>query len=75
MNRDILLAAARNADWVQVAMNQGPPCFHLEDDGYFCLRAERWGGHHSHNGSIPCHEYISLENQLQTITEPVTKNP
>lgn len=71
MSSKELLEAARHADWLQVAMNQGPPCFHLEDDGYFCFRAKRWDGHHSFEGSIPCHEYISLENLLQKITEQV----
>jgi hypothetical protein len=49
------LAAARNADWQQVALNGGPPCFYLEDDNRFCLRAERWAGH---DGSP--HSFISL---------------
>lgn len=49
------LAAARNADWQQVALNGGPPCFYLEDDNHFCLRAERWAGH---DGSP--HSFISL---------------
>lgn len=39
-----LIAASESADWQQVVMNGGPPCFHLEDNR-FCLRAERWGGH------------------------------
>lgn len=41
-----LLIAANNADWQQVVLNGGPPCFHFEADRErFCLRAERWVGH------------------------------
>ena len=36
--------AATRADWEQVRLNGGPPCFHIED-GRFCFRAERWPGH------------------------------
>lgn len=37
-------AAWEHADWQQVALNGGPPCFHLENKR-FCLRAKRWAGH------------------------------
>ncbi len=37
-------AACDIADWQQVVLNGGPPCFHL-DKGRFCLRAKRWPGH------------------------------
>jgi len=41
-----LLMAATNADWQQVVLNGGPPCFHFEPDRQrFCLRAYRWAGH------------------------------
>ena len=40
-----VLAAFRLADWQQVVLNGGPPCFHVERDGRFCFRAERWPGH------------------------------
>jgi hypothetical protein len=53
-----LIKAAENADWGQVAANGGPPCFHLED-GRFCLRAERWGGH----GVM--HSFISLADLVR----------
>jgi hypothetical protein len=49
-----LAAAARNADWQQVALNGGPPCFALEPAGHFCLRAERWAGHPE------MHPFVSL---------------
>lgn len=41
-----LLAAAKRADWTQIALNGGPPCFHLEKRR-FCLRANHWVGHSS----------------------------
>lgn len=60
-----LLKAAEKADWMQVVFNQGPPCFHLEEDrGRFCLRAERWDGHKTIGGSGPIHEYISMKDLL-----------
>lgn len=40
-----LAEALTHIDWQQVVMNGGPPCFHVELDGHFCLRAERWVGH------------------------------
>jgi hypothetical protein len=66
MNQLRLLNAAKNADWMQVVYNQGPPCFHLED-GRFCLRAERWDGHKTIGGSGPLHEYVSLVDLIASI--------
>jgi hypothetical protein len=45
-----LLHAADYADWQQVVLNGGPPCFHLDElgasgQGKFCMRAKRWAGH------------------------------
>jgi len=41
-----VLAAANNADWQQVLLNGGPPCFHFDAErGKFCLAAQRWAGH------------------------------
>lgn len=57
------LIAAKLADWDQVVGNGGPPCFHLSDDGRFCLRAQRWDGHHDIGGP-PIHEYVSLYDLL-----------
>lgn len=37
--------AADNFDWGQVVCNEGPPCFHLEENGRFCGRSGRWAGH------------------------------
>jgi len=39
-SRPALREAAERADWMQVVLNQGPPCFCVEDNGHFCLRAE-----------------------------------
>ena len=69
-----LLQAAKDADWMQVVYNQGPPCFHLEDDR-FCLRAERWDGHKTIGGSDPIHEYVSLEALLRSMTPNVKAEP
>jgi hypothetical protein len=46
-------------DWEQVALNGGPPCFHVEDGTpeRFCGRAKRWQGH----GVATFHDYVSLE--------------
>lgn len=62
--RNALLHAAENADWGQVVLNGGPPCFHVcKDDGLFCLRAERWDGHaaDAYRGS---HKFVSLHAMI-----------
>jgi len=60
MNQYVL--AAKNADWLQVVLNQGPPCFFFERDSQkFCLRAQRWMGHHD---EPPTHHFVSLEDML-----------
>jgi hypothetical protein len=59
--------AADRADWVQVALNGGPPCFFLENDR-FCLRAERWAGH-TDRDKYPEHRFVSLAALLQEIQE------
>src|SRR5580698_6261605 len=56
---DTLLAAAAGADWEQVVRNGGPPCFHLEDDGKFCLRTKQWQGH-----DMGMHSYVPLGDLL-----------
>lgn len=53
--------AARNMDWVQVVLNGGPPCFHLQDDGRFCGRAMRWVGHTDEDP----HKFVSLAELLK----------
>ena len=58
-----LLRAARSANWQQVIMNGGPPCFHLEGR-HFCLRAETWQGHTTDKDEWPYHKFISLEALL-----------
>lgn len=50
-----LLAAAETADWEQVRLNGGPPCFHIEEDGWFCFRAKRWAGHPTHHKFVTLH--------------------
>ena len=58
---------ARDADWQQVVMNGGPPCFFVEEDGRrFCLRAERWGGH-TDKDEYPEHRFVSLAALLATV--------
>lgn len=52
--REQVLLAAIYADWNLVAMHQGPPCFHIEKNGEFCLRALRWPGHDG------MHTFVSL---------------
>jgi hypothetical protein len=59
-----LLQAAERADWGQVVANGGPPCFHLEGDGTFCLRAERWQGH-TQRDRWPEHRFVSLRALLE----------
>lgn len=58
--RAFVLAAAERADWQQVVLNGGPPCFAMPalDRGAFCLRAKRWDGHDS------MHRYVSLRDLL-----------
>ncbi|MGH7948023.1 MAG: hypothetical protein ACREQF_02215 [Candidatus Binataceae bacterium] len=57
---DGVLRAAADPDWEQVRLNGGPPCFHVEHDRKFCLRAKRWAGHEI--GSD--HSYVSLQDLL-----------
>ena len=53
-----VLEAARRADWGQVAMNGGPPCFHL-DGSRFCFRVERWAGHNGQHKFLPIEAAIA----------------
>ncbi len=63
-----LMEAAKNADWQQVVMNGGPPCFHYEKDRKrFCLRAQRWDGHYSWRNNPAIHKYVPLEQQLENM--------
>ncbi len=58
-----VVEAAKQADWLQVVYNQGPPCFHFEPDRErFCLRAERWDGHRDPR----FHEFASLADLLSS---------
>lgn len=57
------LRAAEKMDWVQVVLNGGPPCFHVDaDDGRFCGRAERWEGHDD------MHRFVSLSDLLRMLS-------
>lgn len=60
-----ILKAAENMDWMQVVLNQGPPCFHLQANGRFCGRAERWDGHHP--PGLVIHKYVSLADLLKRV--------
>lgn len=60
------LIAAKQADWMQVILNQGPPCFRLEEGGHFCLRAERWTGH-TDRDEYPEHRFVSLADLVERI--------
>jgi hypothetical protein len=62
--RQPLINAAQNADWVQVVFNGGPPCFHLEDEERFCLRAQRWDGH---GNAAVGHPFVSLAELIASI--------
>ncbi len=55
-----IVTAAQNADWQQVALNGGPPCFHLAGEK-FCLAAQRWAGHPEH------HAFVSLVDLLERL--------
>lgn len=55
------IQAAELADWRKVVLNGGPPCFHLEEDGTFCLRAKQWDGHDD------LHRYVSLASLLRDV--------
>lgn len=47
-------------------MNGGPPCFHVEEGGRFCLRAQRWAGHGQD------HAYLPLDELLEELVHPST---
>lgn len=60
-----MLEAAENADWQQVVLNGGPPCFHMEEHGRFCLRAHKWDGHKTN--PFPFHEFVSFSTLLSAL--------
>lgn len=70
---DEVLSACASADWVQVVLNGGPPCFHVED-GRFCFRAQRWAGH----GLKEFHGFVPLLDFVRALPEipccPVHEN-
>lgn len=60
------IKAARNMDWMQVVLNGGPPCFHLEENGRFCGRAQRW---HNKLSEELFHGFVSLEAAILAAKE------
>ena len=66
-----LVTAAENADWVQVVLNGGPPCFHLEGER-FCLRAYRWAGHDPESRH---HRFVSLAGLITTVERTESPRP
>ncbi len=63
---DLSERAAQLADWQQVVLNGGPPCFHFGADGeLFCLRAERWAGHGEPDDVT--HKFVSLADLLRSV--------
>ena len=63
---EVIAQAAKDPDWGQVVANGGPPCFHVED-GRFCLRAKRWGGHDE------MHRYMDLAAALESFVREERK--
>lgn len=63
-----VIVAAEHMDWMKVILNQGPPCFHVADDGRFCGRAERWDGHYSLRNSRRCHKFVSLADLIRSLS-------
>jgi len=77
-----LIAAATHADWQQVVLNGGPPCFHLLTEGQpkFCLAAQRWAGHadHGHHRFVPLDALIAAvraENAQEKLAEALLALP
>lgn len=46
-------------DWVGAELNGYSYCFHLQDDGRLCGRADRWAGHHLTASSV-YHPYVKI---------------
>ncbi len=47
-------------DFLQARLNRGPYCFFVEEDGGYCGRAKRWGGH----GSPSFHEFVPHDPRI-----------
>lgn len=67
MNIERTITAAEEMDWMQVVLNQGPPCFHLEESGRFCGRAERWDGHRPWQRHKPIHKFVGLADLVRQV--------
>lgn len=59
-----LEVAATIFDWGQVVSHGGVPCFHLQKDGHFCGRAQRWPGHEH---ADEYHAFVSLTDLLRQV--------
>jgi hypothetical protein len=57
-----ILTAADGPPWKQITRDGSPPCFHVEEDGDFCLRTPDWYGHQDGSGR---HPFIQLEDLLK----------
>lgn len=62
--KDPIIEAAQRMDWMQPVLNGSPPCFHIQEDGRFCGRADRWAGH---VGNHSFHEFVSFEEFIEKI--------
>lgn len=68
------MEAARIADWEQVRLNGGPPCFKFME-GSFCLRAKRWEGHDCHHEYTTLHDAFELALGAALAIQPATTEP
>jgi hypothetical protein len=59
---------AERFEWLQVVLNQGPPCFYIEDNVRFCGRAKRWEGH-TDSEEYPDHRFVSLAELLRRVRD------
>lgn len=63
-----IFAASCSMDWGQVVANGGPPCFHVQENGTFCGRAERWFGHKPvYRSKAADHDFVPLHVLISKI--------
>lgn len=68
--KEALITAAENMDWMQPILNQSAPCFHLDSrDGHFCGRAERWDGHKAFGDQKALHSFVPLHELLRSVSK------
>lgn len=63
------LLAVEAMDWIQPALNESPPCFHISEDGRFCGRAERWDGHKKLKKFPALHAFVSFKRFIAQIRD------